>query len=138
MSADGIQDKLAMFLPECQGLLQQRQQVLGDSRIVAVPGHPLDQGALLGDALLALGEVLVRQDQMFALLIEVNHHDTHRRVVGRRLRAAASAYGFGAANEGTLCTRWNPMSKQMRHSQNAHSVPLQDRNTRMRSRTSRS
>jgi hypothetical protein len=49
-----------------EGLLVVPQQRLGFRRVLAFCGHPLDQGDLLGDALLVRSDVLIGLGEVFA------------------------------------------------------------------------
>ncbi|WP_165820142.1 hypothetical protein [Microvirga sp. KLBC 81] len=82
MPSDGLQDELAVVLPEHHGLFEQPQQLSGRSGIAALLGHPPDQGNLPRDPLLTGGEMPICQDQVFAFALEVVHGDTPGRAGG--------------------------------------------------------
>lgn len=70
---NGIKGERAVLPPGHHGLVQKPQQIPGERGIVALTGHGLDQSDLVGDALLALGQVPVGQVEVFMFLLEVGH-----------------------------------------------------------------
>jgi len=107
MPGNGVQDKLAVVLPSHHGLLQQPQQVPGHDCVEALLGHLLDQGALLGNPLLALDKMPIRGDQVIAFPLESGHGDTPSTMqAGAHLLSATGAYGFGLASDGAIIHLW--------------------------------
>lgn len=62
-----------MPMPLCQRLLERAQQMLGLRRVVPVLGQGRNPCELFSDPPLALGDVPVRNDEVLALLIQIEH-----------------------------------------------------------------
>lgn len=54
-------------------LLEVPKQLLGFGRVLALLGHPLDQGDLLGHMPRPIGEVAVRLGEVAEFLLQVGH-----------------------------------------------------------------
>ncbi|WP_043753960.1 hypothetical protein [Methylobacterium nodulans] len=62
-----------MLAPRLEGLFQGPKQFLGLRGVLALLGHPLDQGDLLDHALLARGDIHISLGEMIAFCPNMGH-----------------------------------------------------------------
>jgi hypothetical protein len=72
-SSPSCEDELSTRTPLLEALLQVKKALLSEGGIVAVLDHSLDDMDLVGQTLLALGDMLISLSKVFAFLLHVCH-----------------------------------------------------------------
>jgi hypothetical protein len=69
--------------PLLEVLLQVKEALLGEGCVVAMLYHPLDDTDLIGQTLLALGDMLIRLSKVLAFMLPVWHGLLIMRLIAR-------------------------------------------------------
>jgi hypothetical protein len=96
VARDGVEDHLPVLPPQHKGVLEQLEHLVGSRGVLAARGHLLDADDAVGDPPFALGQVPIRQGEVFKFLLEVAHRDARRSVqAGAHVSLSRQRLRFG-------------------------------------------